>query len=231
MTIRRSADNDDRTECRRRLLPRVTRGHHPSPSPTCGHRPDHVTPTTGPVPKPPSPSLRPMSDGRNRGPWRRDDYQISTDPDRLDVDRIHAFLHDDAYWARGVPRQVVERTIAHSLNFGLFHEDDGQVGFARVVTDYGVIAYLPTCSCCRRIRAEASAAGWSRPWWPIPTCSTCAGSPLRPATRTRSTPRSASRRTLDRGRARDPPLAHRAVRHPAGVVTRRLRPRPAHDPR
>ncbi len=71
-----------------------------------------------------------MSDTEIRGPWRRDDYQISTDPDRLDVARIHAFLHDDAYSARGVPRDVVERTIAHSLNFGLYHVTDGQVGFA-----------------------------------------------------------------------------------------------------
>jgi N-acetylglutamate synthase-like GNAT family acetyltransferase len=83
-----------------------------------------------------------MCDGRNRGPWPRDDYVISTDSERLDVDRIHSFLHDDAYWARGVPREVVERTIANSLNFGLFHAEDGQVGFARVVTDFGVIAYL-----------------------------------------------------------------------------------------
>jgi GNAT superfamily N-acetyltransferase len=83
-----------------------------------------------------------VSEGQNRGPWRRDEYEISTDPGRLDVERIHSFLHQDAYWARGVPREVVERTIAHSLNFGLCHDDDGQVGFARVVTDFGVIAYL-----------------------------------------------------------------------------------------
>ncbi len=83
-----------------------------------------------------------MSEGRHHGPWRRDDYEISTDRDRLDVAVIHTFLHDDAYWARGVPHEVVERTIAHSLNFGLFHDAEGQVGFARVVTDFGVIAYL-----------------------------------------------------------------------------------------
>jgi ribosomal protein S18 acetylase RimI-like enzyme len=83
-----------------------------------------------------------MSEGGHRGPWRREDYQISTDRDRLDVAVIHEFLHDDAYWAQGVPREVVERTIAHSLNFGLFHDAEGQVGFARVVTDFGVIAYL-----------------------------------------------------------------------------------------
>jgi GNAT superfamily N-acetyltransferase len=83
-----------------------------------------------------------MADQHDRGPWRRGEYEISTDPDRLDIDRIHAFLHHDAYWARGVPREVVERTIDHSLNFGLHHDTDGQVGFARVVTDYGVVAYL-----------------------------------------------------------------------------------------
>ena len=71
---------------------------------------------------------------------RRGEYTISTDPDRLDATAIHAYL-TRSYWAQGVPRATVERAIAHSLSFGLFH-GDRQVGFARVVTDRATFAYL-----------------------------------------------------------------------------------------
>ena len=73
---------------------------------------------------------------------RRDDgYVITTDRDRLDVDAIHAFLAT-AYWSRGVPREVVERSIEHSLCFGLHDAAGAQAGFARVVTDRATFAYL-----------------------------------------------------------------------------------------
>src|SRR5215218_2074123 len=73
--------------------------------------------------------------------WRRGDYLISTDPSRLDRDAIHTFLSEEAYWSPGVAREVVERSIEHSLNFGVFRRDE-QVGFARVVTDYATFAWL-----------------------------------------------------------------------------------------
>ena len=67
-------------------------------------------------------------------------YSISTDPDRLDVDAVHAFLRR-SFWAEGVPRELVAKSIANSLCFGLFDEG-AQVGFARVVTDRATYAYL-----------------------------------------------------------------------------------------
>jgi len=67
-------------------------------------------------------------------------YEISTDRSRLDVALIHDFLHS-SYWAQGIPRSVVERSIRHSLCFGAFH-DGRQVGFARVVSDFAAIAYI-----------------------------------------------------------------------------------------
>jgi GNAT superfamily N-acetyltransferase len=76
-----------------------------------------------------------------RREWRRGEYAISTDPTRLDVDLIHDFLARRSYWAQEVPRQVVERSIDHALCFGLY-APAAQVGFARVVTDYAVFAYL-----------------------------------------------------------------------------------------
>jgi GNAT superfamily N-acetyltransferase len=68
-------------------------------------------------------------------------YEISTDPARLDRDAIVAFLSTESYWARGRSRAAIERSIDHSLCFGVFRESE-QVGFARVVTDYAVFAYL-----------------------------------------------------------------------------------------
>jgi GNAT superfamily N-acetyltransferase len=71
----------------------------------------------------------------------RDGYVISTDPARLDVDVIHEFLRG-SYWSPNVPRDVVERAIAHSIPFGLYAPGGAQVGFARVVSDRAAFAYV-----------------------------------------------------------------------------------------
>jgi GNAT superfamily N-acetyltransferase len=71
---------------------------------------------------------------------QRGEYTITTDKDRLDRGAIHAFL-TKSYWSPGVPIAIVERAIANSLCFGLFHGHD-QVGFARVITDKATFAYL-----------------------------------------------------------------------------------------
>lgn len=73
--------------------------------------------------------------------WERGDYLISTDRSRLDVELIHNFLSQTSYWAAGRARAVVERSIEHSLPFGIYKADD-QVGFARVVTDYATFAWI-----------------------------------------------------------------------------------------
>jgi GNAT superfamily N-acetyltransferase len=73
---------------------------------------------------------------------RRDgDILVSTDPARLDLAALHAFLSGSAYWAKGIPREVMERSIRHSICFGAF---DGarQVGFARVISDRATFAYV-----------------------------------------------------------------------------------------
>ncbi len=68
------------------------------------------------------------------------DYEITTDPARLDVDVIHGFL-TESYWARGIPREVVERSLQNSLCFGVYHQG-AQVGFARVISDRATFAYV-----------------------------------------------------------------------------------------
>lgn len=69
-----------------------------------------------------------------------EEYEISTDPHRFDIDLVHDFLRN-SYWAQEIPRSVVERSIRHSLCFGAFH-GERQVGFARVITDFATFAYI-----------------------------------------------------------------------------------------
>ena len=65
---------------------------------------------------------------------------ISTEKEKLDIDFIHQFL-TRSYWAKGRTKQEVITTIEHCLNFGVYINDQ-QIGFARVLTDYTVFAYL-----------------------------------------------------------------------------------------
>ena len=98
-------------------------------------------------------------------------YEISTDTARLDLDLIHRYLSEEAYWSPRIPREVVARAIANSLCFGVYaqglpgrssQEPPGfakeasprqaslasrakpgaQVGFARLITDRATYAYL-----------------------------------------------------------------------------------------
>ena len=73
--------------------------------------------------------------------WECAPYSISTDPARLDLDAIHAFLEHESYWAAGIAMDVLARGIAHSLCFGVYHAG-AQIGFARVISDYATYAYL-----------------------------------------------------------------------------------------
>lgn len=99
-------------------------------------------------------------------------YEISADPARLDLDVIHRYLSEEAYWSPGIPREVVARAIANSLCFGIYEKGGlpgpssreapgfaevasprqasltsrakpgAQVGFARLITDRATYAYL-----------------------------------------------------------------------------------------
>src|SRR4051794_40714033 len=69
-------------------------------------------------------------------------YEISTDPERLDLPRVHRFLSTEAYWSPGVEFETVERSVAGSMPFGVYTSEGEQVGFARVVTDRATFAWL-----------------------------------------------------------------------------------------
>jgi N-acetylglutamate synthase-like GNAT family acetyltransferase len=72
--------------------------------------------------------------------FERQEYVISTDPAKFDLDAIHAYLVR-AYWSQGIPRKTVECAVANSLCFALLH-GKAQIGFARIVTDSATFAYL-----------------------------------------------------------------------------------------
>ena len=81
--------------------------------------------------------MKPMS-------WTKSDHLISTDPGLLDLKRVHEFL-SSSYWARGIPLGLVQKSISHSLNFGIYRTGGAQreqVGFARVISDFTTFAYL-----------------------------------------------------------------------------------------
>jgi len=73
--------------------------------------------------------------------WTRGAYAINTDKARLDVAAIHAYLSEQSYWARNIPRQLVEKSIANSLCYGIYLGRE-QAGFGRVITDYATFGYF-----------------------------------------------------------------------------------------
>lgn len=69
-------------------------------------------------------------------------YSISTDKEKLNVEAIHDYLCHKSYWAKGRSFDNVQKSISNSLCFGLYDPENKMLGFARVVTDTVVFAYL-----------------------------------------------------------------------------------------
>ncbi len=69
------------------------------------------------------------------------DYTISNDKSKLDINIIHQYLSQEAYWSLNIPLEIVQRSIENSVCFGVY-QGDSQVGFARVVTDLATFGYL-----------------------------------------------------------------------------------------
>jgi len=69
-------------------------------------------------------------------------YSISSEKDKLNVEWIHKYLTNTAYWSKGRSKEAVVKTIENSLCIGVYTENNIQVGFARVVTDYAVFAWV-----------------------------------------------------------------------------------------
>jgi GNAT superfamily N-acetyltransferase len=72
---------------------------------------------------------------------KNDNYLISTDKDKLDVELIYNYLTNDSYWAKGISFDTVKKSIDNAVCFGLY-ENDKQIGFTRVVTDMATFGYI-----------------------------------------------------------------------------------------
>jgi GNAT superfamily N-acetyltransferase len=103
-----------------------------------------------------------------------DPVEVSTDPGRLDLDRIHHWLAEESYWARGRSRETLLTAVGQSVNFGAY-QGGTQVGYARLVTDRATFAWLCDVfvadeargrgvgkALVRAVRAEVDALGVKR---------------------------------------------------------------------
>lgn len=73
--------------------------------------------------------------------YQKDEFNISTDKSRLQIEVIQKFLVEDSYWAKTRTLEQTRTAIENSLCFGLYFQDK-QIGFARVVSDYATFAYI-----------------------------------------------------------------------------------------
>jgi len=75
----------------------------------------------------------------------QNEFVISTDKGKLDVEVIHNYLCNESYWAKNIPLEIVKKSIDGSCCFGLYVNENSiskQVGFARVVSDCATFGYL-----------------------------------------------------------------------------------------
>lgn len=70
------------------------------------------------------------------------DFYTSTDKAKLDIDMIEEFLCKRSYWAKGRSREKITRSIQNSMCFGVYTDSGKQVGFARVLSDFAVFAWI-----------------------------------------------------------------------------------------
>ncbi|MEP6747714.1 MAG: GNAT family N-acetyltransferase [Bacteroidota bacterium] len=70
----------------------------------------------------------------------KEPYIISTDKEKLNIDFIYQFL-SHSYWAENIPMEIVQKSIDGAMCFGIY-DNDRQIGFARVITDYATFGYL-----------------------------------------------------------------------------------------
>ena len=75
-----------------------------------------------------------------RTEWRKDEYLLSTDKSKIDVEAVHHFL-SHSYWAQNIPVEVVQKSIDNSLCFAIYHQQR-LIGFARAISDFATFAYL-----------------------------------------------------------------------------------------
>ncbi|OLS27078.1 MAG: hypothetical protein HeimC3_05450 [Candidatus Heimdallarchaeota archaeon LC_3] len=80
---------------------------------------------------------------RNAHYWKNNqDFEISTDTSKIDIDKLFRYLSYEAYWSKGIPKEIIIESVKHSLNFSMLSPKNEFIGFARVVTDYSTFGWL-----------------------------------------------------------------------------------------
>jgi GNAT superfamily N-acetyltransferase len=69
-------------------------------------------------------------------------FELSADRSRLDLDVVHDFLSNSAYWSLGITKDKVARAVLESEIIAAYDREGAQIGFARVITDHATFAYL-----------------------------------------------------------------------------------------
>ena len=95
-----------------------------------------------------------LEDSANKE-YRKDNFFISTDKSKLDLNMIHDFLKI-SYWSENIPLSIVQRSIENSLCFGVY-EFNKQIGFARIISDYATFAYLADVFILEKYRGKGLA--------------------------------------------------------------------------
>jgi GNAT superfamily N-acetyltransferase len=72
-----------------------------------------------------------------------DGYELDDDPSRVDIDTVHRYLSEKSYWAKGRPRQEVQRLVEEATRVvGIYAPDGSQVACCRVASDGAAFAFL-----------------------------------------------------------------------------------------
>ena len=78
--------------------------------------------------------------------WSRDGFVVTCDRAGFDLDVIADFLRS-SYWARGIPRETVARSLQDSLGFALLHANR-QPMLLHIYYDYHDDYHYDYCGCC-----------------------------------------------------------------------------------
>ena len=69
-------------------------------------------------------------------------FEVDDDRDRVDVDAVHRFLSEEAYWVRGRSRETIERLVRESTRVIAAYDDGKLIAFCRVMSDASSMAWL-----------------------------------------------------------------------------------------
>jgi GNAT superfamily N-acetyltransferase len=68
--------------------------------------------------------------------------ELDDDRARVDVDAVHRFLSEEAYWVPGRSRETIERLVRESTRVVAAYDEDTLIAFCRVMSDGSNMAWL-----------------------------------------------------------------------------------------